>query len=262
MAKRDRVLTKAKAERRWREGRGQGSGADYQPWLTIQDVASIGLSHRAMSSKTGREHHLLSQNELRYFYLLEWAPTVADIQEQFPLWHFEETERIAERLGHKYPSPPGGVYVMTTDFLITLANGEKQARTVKQAKEIEKRQNLIKFDIEREYWRRRGVEWRIVVAEEIPRDLVENIEWLLPYSDLESTKISEDDSIQIARRLTEEMISSEDSLADITSRYDAELRMEEGTCLNLCKYMIINRQWQVDISKRLNPSKKLVIGRD
>ena len=151
---------------------------------------------------------------------------------------------------------------MTTDFLITLANGEKQARTVKQAKEIEKRQNLIKFDIEREYWRRRGVEWRIVVAEEIPRDLVENIEWLLPYSDLESTKISEDDSIQIARRLTEEMISSEDSLADITSRYDAELRMEEGTCLNLCKYMIINRQWQVDISKRLSPSKKLVIGRD
>lgn len=262
MAKRKRVFTKAESERRWRKGRGRGTGAEYQPWFTIQDVASIGLSHRIMSSKTGREHHLLSQNELRYFYLLEWAPIVTDIQEQFPLWHFEETEHIATCLGHKYPSVPGGVYVMTTDFLITLENGEKKARTVKFAKELEERAVLVKFDIEREYWRRRGIEWKVAVAEEFPPELIGNIEWLLPYVSLESTDISEADSIIITRRLTEEVASSDEALAEIAARYDSEFNLKKGCCLNFCKHLIINRQWQIDLTRRINPSQKLEIARD
>lgn len=46
-----------------KEGRGQGRGADYHPWLTIQDVPSQGRSHRLKGIKTGRVHHLLSDIE-------------------------------------------------------------------------------------------------------------------------------------------------------------------------------------------------------
>ena len=262
MAKRSRVLTKEKADRRWREGRGQGVGEHYQPWLTIQDVASIGLSHRIMGSKTGREHHLLSQNELRYYYLLEWSPKISDIREQFPLWHYDETEEISKKLGYKYPSPPGGIYVATTDFLITLADGEICARTVKSSRELENHQTLVKFDIEREYWRRRGVEWRVVISEELPIQLIENIEWLLPYANPESTQISAEDSSMLTRILTSDVTSTDEPLSQIASRYDTELDLPSGTCLNFCKHLIITRQWQVDMTHRINPARKLEIGRD
>ena len=43
-----------------KEGRGQGRGTSYKPWLTIQDVASHGRSHRIAGIKTGRVHHFLS----------------------------------------------------------------------------------------------------------------------------------------------------------------------------------------------------------
>ncbi len=40
MAKRKRTLTDKLIEKRIKEGRGQGIGADYKPWLTVQDVPS------------------------------------------------------------------------------------------------------------------------------------------------------------------------------------------------------------------------------
>ena len=72
--------------RRWlKEGRGQGTGSDYQPWLTVRDVASEGRSHRIFGHLTQRTHHLLSDLELATFLLLQWRPTTIDIREQFPL---------------------------------------------------------------------------------------------------------------------------------------------------------------------------------
>ena len=86
MAKRNRGMTKEAILKRWKEGYGQGESSQYKPWLTIQDVPSNGQVNRPLGWKTGRVHHLMSLNELRYFYLLEWSPVVADIREQFPLW--------------------------------------------------------------------------------------------------------------------------------------------------------------------------------
>ena len=38
MAKRQRGMTKTKIDKWLKEGRGQGSGMDYKPWWTVQDV--------------------------------------------------------------------------------------------------------------------------------------------------------------------------------------------------------------------------------
>jgi len=38
-----------------KEGRGTGSGAEYQAWLKIQDVSSLGRSTRLKGIKTGRQ---------------------------------------------------------------------------------------------------------------------------------------------------------------------------------------------------------------
>jgi hypothetical protein len=71
MAKRQRATSTTTVEKRLKEGRGSGKGANYTPWLHIQDVPSQGLSSRIKGWKTGRVHHLLSEMETNYFYVLE-----------------------------------------------------------------------------------------------------------------------------------------------------------------------------------------------
>ncbi|MGQ4650351.1 hypothetical protein [Lyngbya aestuarii] len=99
-----REWTQAKFERYLKEGRGQGSGKDYKPWHRVREVPSKGRSSRPPSWKTNREHHLLSDNETRLFYLFEWSDAVTDIREQYPLLDLELAMSIAEEMGIKYPT--------------------------------------------------------------------------------------------------------------------------------------------------------------
>ncbi|MBV6716558.1 hypothetical protein [Paenibacillus chitinolyticus] len=49
MPKRSRAWTKAKIEKRIKDGRGQGFDKDYEPWLSIHDVPSNGVVTRIKS---------------------------------------------------------------------------------------------------------------------------------------------------------------------------------------------------------------------
>ena len=66
--------------RRIKEGRGQGTLADYLPWLTIHDLASLGVVSRVLGFTTGRIHHLLSGYETAFFYILDASPKALDIR--------------------------------------------------------------------------------------------------------------------------------------------------------------------------------------
>jgi hypothetical protein len=141
MAKRKRTKTEAAIDRCIEEGRGQGRGYDYKPWLLVQDVASQGLASRIKGWKTKRVHHLHSNLELNYFYLLEWSSIVCDIREQYPLLPLEETLAIAEQCGISHPKDPKTQepIVMVTDFCITVRQKigvAEQIRTLKSAKDL------------------------------------------------------------------------------------------------------------------------------
>jgi len=73
MAKHRRVWNHSTYSRYLREGRGQGAGADYDPWIHIQDFPSLGMVSRVSGTTTGRIHHLMSNLELSLFYLLDWS---------------------------------------------------------------------------------------------------------------------------------------------------------------------------------------------
>ncbi|MCP1187729.1 TnsA endonuclease N-terminal domain-containing protein [Priestia flexa] len=159
MAKRKREnSTESKIERWIKEGRGQGEGTNYQPWLEIQDVASEGYATRNKGWKTQRKHYFLSELELQYFYTLEWSPYVVDVREQYPLLQFsspylERTIEIAERLGINHPKENGStgpLKVITTDFylIVRTKSGLKTVvRSIKPTnnltiRELEKYQRL------------------------------------------------------------------------------------------------------------------------
>lgn len=161
------------------EGRGQGTGKDYKPWITIHDLASKGVSSRVLGRTTGRIHHFLSRNETAFFYILDASDKVIDIREQYPLLPVTETVEIADGLGIRHPRDPVNryPYVMTTDFVITTGSG-CVARSVKLSSELEKPRVLEKLEIERRYWERRGIEWRIVTEKEIDFQKAGNLEWI------------------------------------------------------------------------------------
>ena len=145
-----------------KEGRGQGIGEKYLPWIKIQDMASKGRSTRLKGIKTNRQHKFLSDLERDYFYYLEFCDDVIDIiREQYPLLPLEETLDIAEQLGIKHPLQPYSDegFIMSTDFLITKReNGTfiNLARTVKYKDNLMDKRISEKFEIERIFWERRG----------------------------------------------------------------------------------------------------------
>lgn len=108
-------------QRRLKEGRGQGHGVDYQPYIKTYDFSSKGVRTRSLGWKTGRHHHFMSRDEYHYFLTLEFSDRVVDIREQYPLLPKERTIEIAKELNVSHPSDDNGdPVVMTTDFNITV----------------------------------------------------------------------------------------------------------------------------------------------
>nr|WP_245833202.1 TnsA endonuclease N-terminal domain-containing protein [Oceanobacillus timonensis] len=105
----------SKVDKWVKEGRGAGNDVNYQPWLKIQDVSSLGRSTRLKGIKTGRQHEFLSDLERNCFYVAEFSDVTLDVHEQFPLLPHEETILIADELGVKHPTDPktGESIVMT-----------------------------------------------------------------------------------------------------------------------------------------------------
>ena len=260
MSKHTRQWNQQKYENYLREGRGQGEGMDYKPWVRIQDFASKGTVSRVYSPKTGRVHHLLSNNEKYYFYLLEWSDQVLDIREQFPLADIQTAMAIADSAGIKYPTDnvSGFPYVLSCDFFITTRNGMK-ARTIKQSSELNRTRVVEKLEIERRYWKRQNIDWKLVTENEIRQPLAKNLEWLhsaYVYEDIPTCLRNE-----LFARLKEQYDGTELPVVTITDAADYTYGFAHGTCLSLFKYLVWTKYISFDLSHELNFGMKRIKAR-
>jgi hypothetical protein len=180
-------------ERHIANGFGAGAGADYVPWLRVQDVPSMGRSWKIQGVKIDRIHHLLSDLERAYFLLCEFSEDVVDIREQYPLLPVESTQAIARATGVRYPryKSTSVPLVMTTDFLLTVKqpNGDLKsiARTIKYQQDLQGKdctRTLEKLAVERRFWMSQGVDWTIVTEELFTPDLVQNLVFLRKHAKL------------------------------------------------------------------------------
>ena len=180
-------------ERHIANGFGEGAGASYVPWLRVQDVPSIGRSHKIQGVKIERIHHLLSDLERSYFLVCEFSEDVVDIREQYPLLPTERAQAIASAIDVRYPRYPRTTlpYVMTTDFLLTVkdpsGNFKSVARTVKYRSDLignGSKRTLEKLEIEKRFWESHGVDWKIVTDEFFTRDLIKYLGLIRRYSKL------------------------------------------------------------------------------
>ncbi|MGY0693963.1 TnsA endonuclease N-terminal domain-containing protein [Virgibacillus sp. FSP13] len=265
MAKRKRT---SKVDKWIKEGRGTGSGVDYQPWLKIQDVSSLGRSTRLKGIKTSRQHEFLSDLERNYFYLTEFSDVVLDIREQYPLLPQEETIVIAEELGIKHPVDPktGDPIVMTTDFLLTVNKGQgvfEVARTIKMKDELLKERVLEKFEIEREYWRRKNIDWAIVTDENIPKIVTRNISYIHDYYDIRDYDIFREMDSQyiedLSLSLMQRLLNNKYSIRTITNEFDTDTHLPFGSGVTLFYYLLAQKIIVIDMLKTLSLEQQIDI---
>ncbi|MFJ9502074.1 TnsA endonuclease N-terminal domain-containing protein [Brevibacillus centrosporus] len=259
MTKRKRETSISQIEKRIKEGRGQGYGRDYIPWLLIQDVPSSGRATRIHGWKTNRIHHVHSDLERSYLYILEWSDIVTDIREQFPLLPIEETLSIAEELNIKHPTDPKSNHpiVLTTDFMISVDNREV-ARTIKPSSQLDSHRVIEKFEIERRYWAKRNIDWGIVTEVDIPKIFVRNIEWVHKERNNEDVHHLGPYIVSgIEKVVLESLSDAHSSLATATAVADDKLGLEPGTSLAMVRHFIAAKRWKVNMSKSILPSQPL-----
>jgi len=248
----------AKHRRKWnvtvyqqyiREGRGQGSGMEYKPWVAIQDFASRGMVSRVKGQTTGRLHHLMSGLETSLFFLLDWSDGVVDIREQFPLLGLTEVIEIAEKAQIRYPFDhvSGFPYVLTSDFCIETQKG-MEAIAVKPASELAKPRVREKLEIERRYWLSQGIPWRIVTEHEIDLVKARNLEWLATARNLTDFGIS----ATVQEECIAFFMAAYPDYVDFLECLMAETEQKFGLCagmgLNVYKYLAYHKQIHIDIN--------------
>ncbi|WP_219834243.1 TnsA endonuclease N-terminal domain-containing protein [Paenibacillus sp. R14(2021)] len=262
MAKRNRDWTAAKIERRIKEGRGQGCGKDYKPWLTIHDVPSNGVVTRIKSWTVGRIHHTMSNFERSYFYMVDWSDRITDIREQYPLLPIQRTIEIARELGIDHPKDPKTKepIVLTTDFMLTESNDTPFARTLKHAGDMNIR-TIEKLTIEQRYYMELGINWRVVTDRELPRAFVLNVEWLHRSRLLEFAPQEVNQKLIdiLAPKLLFEIRKQNRPLSSITIEFDEKTGLSIGSSMFIVQHMLATKKWSTDMYKKINPSDSIHI---
>ena len=261
MAKRKRKLD---IDKMIKEGRGTGRSDKYKPWIKIQDVPSLGRVSRIKGIKTGRQHEFLSDMERNYFYFLEYSDVVQDVREQFPLLPIEETMLIANELGIEHPKNPGTgeLIVMTTDFLVNINYNNEHyeiARTIKSKDDLMNKRVSEKFEIERVYWEKKGIDWGIVTDDEIDKVIANNISlvhgyteiWTIDsFNDVEASELKD-----LIYEFMKRIIDNKKSMRTICTEFDNEMCLEKGSSLCIFKYLVINKNIEIDITEKINVNK-------
>lgn len=239
--------TNLKIQKWIKEGRGQGFGRDYKPWVTVRDVSSEGRSHRIYGHKAQRTYHLLSDLELAAFLLLEWNPTTTDIREQYPL-DLDQTITIAEEAQIYHPRIRQNYHVMTSDFLVDTTSSEvpKFVLQVKYSNALNEPRTIEKLEIERRYWNKQNIPFYIFTEHQVTKAIHENIMWLYP--SLGETEFNND----ILERLNfySHVFKTNKSkkIIELAKVIDTQYELEMGQSLREIRELLARRYFRFDLS--------------
>lgn len=233
----------------------RATGRAYVPYLkTHQCRGAHGVKSRLVGITTGRIHHLLSRNELRLFYVLDWAGGFADIREQFAL-DIPETISIANDIGVKHPRIPvtQELSVMTSDFVVTKATGEEIAFSVKEEDALNDLRTMEKQEIERAYWIKKGIPWKLVTPALIPSGLASNIEWFFnAASDRYENPLKNRAEDILLRHLERGL-----PLCHATKEVDTTLDLLPGAGFGFVRYFLATKRWKTDLSEKIEPTRPI-----
>lgn len=264
MSKRNNGWNKEIFKRYLSEGRGQGEDKDYKPWLVVQDFPSMGRVSRILGWKTKRTHHLFSDVQTRCFYIFDWDSRITDIREHYPLINADEVLENDKDINFNLfkDKDTGEPYILTTTFLITVedTNGEKVyfARSIKTDNDLSKKTTMEKLEIERRYWKAKGVHWAIITQKDIPLQKAKNIEWIHSamhqYKDFE---LSSKEMVSLCGEFLEYAGNSNLPIRKVSKDFDIKNGLKIGTALFLFRYLIAAKVIEINMDKEINLNSSL-----
>lgn len=176
MGKNRSVNTFSSVSNKILQGFGRGEGMKYKPWLSGHEFASSGMYIRMPGRTVTRIYRFMSRLEADAFIIYDCMPDVQDILEQYYLT-LDETLEIADILHIRHPFSGKYYNPVTTDLMIK-KGGKWIARAVKSARDLENPRVVEKLEIERVYFKRRGINWKIITEKQLDRHLIQNLRWL------------------------------------------------------------------------------------
>jgi TnsA endonuclease N terminal/TnsA endonuclease C terminal len=252
------IWTEKKIAEMQAQGYGEGSGANYKPWIAVTDFSSLGRSRRVYSLKAGRVHHLFSDVEYDVFLASEWSRSVTDIREQYPLDR-ELTQTIAQELKIRHPHYPGTQVptVMTVDFLLTVnENGAERflALNAKRDEEAEEENSLAKLEIQRTYFEKLGIEHHLMYHSQLPKQKVKNIAWIRD-AQLKEGEVEPRPGYfaALCARMGRELdapIDARAALAAYCQSFDERHGLEPGSGLRVARMLIQERALMVELGSK------------
>lgn len=251
-------MNRAQQTRAERERRGRGARDTYVPYIQVRrgDFTSRGRSHIFPSPFFRRSHHLLSDLELHVLWAV-FTTTPLDVREQFPLEWSELREsfspagpytpgtlQIADELGVKHPefgrSDP---MRMTTDLLVQHQSGDWTAVHVKHSDELEDKRKTELRAIEQNYWRQRGVAFKVMTEKQINRTAMSNLAMAHSYDPghlLRATRLWVRTVIQAARSMEMRLVTQA-----LAARFGGSATAHA----NLIKYAIATGVLHLDLTR-------------
>lgn len=231
-------------------GYGRGEGLSYKPFFSGHEFASTGRYIRMVGRTVPRMYCFMSGLEADAFVFYDCKPDVSDVLEQYYL-SLEETLEIADLLHVRHPFSGKYYHPVTTDLLIR--KGDVWiARAIKTSRSLEDRRTLEKLEIERVYFERRNIEWKITTEKELNRDLTQNLNWLW-YGESPEAVVPDPEKLLEAESVFQQWY--EEDLLPFPALLDgitALFHLPPGGGISVFKSLLRKGIIQIDLAKPLN----------
>ena len=250
MGKKRPVNTFESVSRKIKLGCGRGEGINYKPWLTGHEFASKGRYVRLLGRTVPRIYRFMSGLEADAFVIYDTMPDVSDILEQY-YNTLEETLEISDLLHVKHPFSGKYYNPVTTDLLVHKGDCWI-ARAIKSSRDLENERTLEKLEIERVYFSRRNIDWKIVTEKQLNRDLVQNLIWLwyceLPENIFPDHSLLLEAEVVFLDRYSQEL----HPFPSLLNRLESCFHLLPGSGICIFKSLLRKGSIQVDLNKPLN----------
>lgn len=227
--------------------------------LKVTTFSSKGRATRLYSYKTKRIHHLQSDNQLNIFLLMEWIDAIIDIKENIELKDWGTMNNIDNlRLDKFTDKKTGELFQLHTNFLIkVLKNGvyEEIAISVKSLSELERKTVIEKLEIERRYWKANNIKLYLITEKEIDKQFVKNIKWVreaLISKTIENINEIAENLYYFMENNTQKLVK------DTFNQFEEENNLKIGTGLFAFRYLIANKEIEIDMKKDINLNKEIM----
>ncbi|RUP25728.1 MAG: hypothetical protein EKK45_18505 [Curvibacter sp.] len=263
-----------------KDGRGQGHGESYQPWLRIsrRGLPSKGnLSLRPIPA-LGRTANFLSANEASLAVWLLWLGA-SDLREQFPLWPLPHvhpiyghsladhgglpwsrgTLAIAHDLGIEHGRFVGTniPYIATTDLMLTVMYGGRPrlvAVAAKPGSEVGGESRLRsrareRLALEVAYANELGISWHLMSDRSVPPAVRENLDVAVSASKLPE-KIPQNMVVDFCEGISE-LLRDGESIVVANERVQERLMLDTGMANGLFHHGLWSRKIPIDLREPL-----------